>query len=188
MFSLLPLVSPKRIKSSLLPYDDSLVEATDDLELKEKVACKVCSKEVELKKMRLHVGKHILGGNLVNVCGFCGSDGCSINLVKSSGRGNSSTLGPQSNYVYFSKFSLKSAETSTKSSPCTNRPFACPVCETVVWTYMMSYHYAQVHKEATCQSYMSSAEKGDGIIEEIDAKYFHISLNKLELLLPILLL
>ena len=50
LFSLLPLVSPKRIKSSLLPYDDSLVEATDDLELKEKVACKVCSKEVELKK------------------------------------------------------------------------------------------------------------------------------------------
>ena len=159
LFSLLPLVSPKRIKSSLLPYDDSFVEATDDLELKEKAACKVCSKEVGLKKMRLHVGKHILEGNLVNVCGFCGSDGCSINLVKSSGRGNSSTLGPQSNCVYFSKFSLKSAETSTKSSPCTNRPFACPVCETVVWTYMMSYHYAQVHKEATSQSYISSAEK-----------------------------
>ena len=26
LFSLLPLVSPKRIKSSLLPYDDSFVE------------------------------------------------------------------------------------------------------------------------------------------------------------------
>ena len=56
--------------SSLLPYDKSLVDATDVVVGKEKVPCKLCNKEVDMEQMQLHVGKHILENNLSNVCGF----------------------------------------------------------------------------------------------------------------------
>ena len=100
------------------------------IQLKEKVDCKVYSKDLEIKKCDTILAKHILNENL--------AIGCTIELVKSSGRGTSVTNGPQSNYANFSKFSMKSAETPTKSSPCTNRPIICPLCKTTFWAYLIS--------------------------------------------------
>ena len=150
LFNSLPLASTKSTTSSLLPYHDSLIDTVDAVVVKEKVPCKLCPKEVELKLMRLHVGKHILQENLINVCGFCGTQGCSIELTKSSGRGKSATQAPKSNCPHASKFSLKPAEKSTSSSPCTNRPVVCIICHTVVWSYMMASHYSQVHNGVPC--------------------------------------
>ena len=155
----LPIASSKTVISSLLPYDKSLVDATDVVVGIEKVPCKLCNKEVDMKQMRLHVGKHILENNLSNVCGFCGTQGYSIGFKKSSGRVVTATLSAQANCTYISKFSLKAAEKTTKSSPCTNRPVSCPVCNTVVWSYMMGPHYSHVHPEKTLCTSVTSEER-----------------------------
>ena len=46
-----------------------------------------------------------------------------------------------SNCDYKVKFSLEAAEKSTKSSPCTNRPVSCPVCNMILWSCNMYDHY-----------------------------------------------
>ena len=89
--------------------------------------------DVDQKIMRRHVGKHILKEKLENVCGFCGVSGCTIQLVSGSGRGKTVTMIAESNGPYKKKFSLKAAETPTKSGPCTNHPVCCDVCKAVVW-------------------------------------------------------
>ena len=100
-------------------------------------------KGIELKLMRLHVGKHILQDGLINVCGFCGTQECSIALSKSSGRGKSATHA-------LSKLSLKPAEKYTISCPGKKRPVVCIICDTVVWSHMMISNYSQVHDGITC--------------------------------------
>ena len=154
----LPITSSKTVISSLLPYDKSLVDATDVV-AKEKFSCKLCDQEVDTKQMRLHVGKHILKDNLSNVCGFCGMPGCSIAFENSSGRGATATLSAKSNCAYRSKFSLKAAEKVTKSSPCTNRPVSCHMCNTVVWSYMMDSHYGHVHPNEPLCKLVTSEER-----------------------------
>ena len=126
---------------------------------KDKFSCKLCDQEVDTKQMRLHVGKHILKDKLSNVCGFCGIPGCSIAFEKSSGRGATATLSANSNCAYRSKFSLKAAEKVTKSSPCTNRPVSCPMCNIVVWSYMMDSHYIHVHPNETLCILVTSEER-----------------------------
>ena len=68
---------------------------------KEKVPRKLCCKDFDLKVMRQHVGRHILEQTLVNVCGFCGMQGCSIEFKSSSGRGKTASLSARSNCTYF---------------------------------------------------------------------------------------
>ena len=97
--------------------------------------------------MRKHVSKHVLSENLDMVCGFCGLKSCSIELVRGSGRGKTATLIPGSNCEYITKFSLKSAEKTTKSGPCTNRPIVCEQCNTVQWSYNMPSHYKLKHTD-----------------------------------------
>ena len=155
----LPIASPKNVSSSLLPYSADLVDGTEIVPNKETLPCKLCNNHIEMKQMRRHVGKHILEDGLENVCGFCGTQGCSLELVKSSGLGTSATLSSKSNCTHFSKFSLKAAEKSTKSSPCTNRPISCTVCHVVVWSYSLSGHYKQVHQEVVPPVMVPDEEK-----------------------------
>ena len=56
---------------------------------------------------------------------------------------------PTSNYDYQENFDIKSAETSTKTMPCTNRPLACPkaTCGVVVWSYNLYEHFKFDHVE-----------------------------------------
>ena len=94
MQSKLPLSDAKRVfdilptklnhgSSRLVPYHSQLsetpcIEATEDV----KIPCKICEKEVDRKKMRLHVGAHILTSNLKDACGKCYTY-----ITKGSGRG-----------------------------------------------------------------------------------------------------
>ena len=43
--------------------------------------------------------------------------------------------------------SQKSAEKSTKSSPCTNRPITCEHCKTVQWSYNLPKHCKEKHSD-----------------------------------------
>ena len=99
------------------------------------------------KKMRQHIGSHILKENLENVCGFCGVQGCDIDISCGSGRGKSISEVPQSRCDFYEKFSIKAAANGSKRSPCTNRPIHCPVCTRVVWFYNMSFHYQSNHPD-----------------------------------------
>ena len=46
-----------------------------------RVSCKLCQKGMPFKSMREHIAEHILKEDLVDVCGFCGSNECSSSLV-----------------------------------------------------------------------------------------------------------
>ena len=70
-----------------------------------------------------------------------------ITLEVGSGRGKTATSVPGSNCEYASKFSLKSAEKSTSTGPCTNRPIACNLCKTIQRTYNKPGHYRLKHSD-----------------------------------------
>ena len=96
------------------------------------------------KKMRSHVGAHILKGHFLphpNLCGFCGKNNCNTILYISPGIDTWST---KSNCKYFYGFSLKWAEKSNKNTPFTNRPVKCDICEpplNIIWTYNLKAQY-----------------------------------------------
>ena len=125
----------------LLPYHSLLTEGCVMEADSSLIICKICSKYIQKKKMRQHVGSHILSKDIEssqNVCGFCGTaDTCDISICRGSGRGKTASEIPQSTCSYFEKFSLKSAAKSTKTSPCTNRPIECPTCKRIFWSYNM---------------------------------------------------
>lgn len=143
----LPVAECQPIQFSWLPYHPSLEVELERGETESKRVCKICGEEINAKSMRKHVGKHVLSENLDMVCGFCGLKSCSIELVRGSGRGKTATLIPGSNCEYITKFSLKSAEKTTKSGPCTNRPIVCEQCNTVQWSYNMPSHYKLKHTD-----------------------------------------
>ena len=119
----------------------------------------VCGEKVTKKMMRKHIGHHIIKDNLGMVCGFCGMTCCSIALVTGSGRGKTATLIPGGNCDYRTKFSIKSAEKSTKSGPCTNRPITCKVCKTVQWSYNIPQHYQAMHSKCPIPNMITQEEK-----------------------------
>ena len=141
-------VSNKVVSSKLLPYDSSLTDVLPEESESGKWKCKLCDKKVKEKNMRKHVaGSHIIKEKLENVCGFCGLSGCYIGIEVGSGRGKTATRVVSSHCEYRKKFSLKSAEKCTKSSPCTNRPVTCPLCNTVHWSYNMVFHMKERHSD-----------------------------------------
>ena len=130
----LPISVTKVSKSKLLPYDESLTECLGTEVKVNKIKCKLCEKQLLDKKMRKHIGSHILIDSLEDVCGFCGMSGCSIGIVQGSGRGKTASKIISSDCEYRVKLSLKAAEKSTKSSPCTNRPVTCNLCNVTEWS------------------------------------------------------
>ena len=123
-----------------LPYHSSLEVSVDWDYVGDEIPCRLRAQMLPKKLMRRHVGVHILQEDLGVVCGFCSMKDYSIELERGSGRGKTATLVPGSNCEY-SKFSLKSAEKSTKSGPCTNRPVLCDQCKTVQWSYNLPFHF-----------------------------------------------
>ena len=111
--------------------------------------------------MRMHVGAHILSGNLKNACGFCGMIGkCYIDIIKGSGRGQTASEVPDSGCEYFEKFSIVAAGKGSKRSPCTNRPVECQVCKRVFWSYNMHQHFETSHSDHPKSSWaIKDAEK-----------------------------
>lgn len=43
------------------------------------------------------------------------------------------------------KFYVKSAEKFTRTTPCSNRPVACQLCDEIYWSYNMQTHYSEAH-------------------------------------------
>ena len=132
---------------------------------------KQCGVLVNSKQMRKHVGVHILKDGLRNSCGFCGLVGCTIDLVNGSGRGKTTTLTAGGNCRYRVKFSLKSAEKSTKSGPCTNRPISCKICKSIYWSYNLAQHFKERHSDYPTPK----------IVEDVE--YIHMGLNVVVILM-----
>ncbi|CUA75805.1 hypothetical protein RSOLAG22IIIB_06086 [Rhizoctonia solani] len=101
--------------------------------------CHLCHRMVPINQcMRIHIAKHILAKRLNKedplvddgtimvvyaLCGFCGRSGapeCKITMKVTK-----KSTSFKSGCPYYDKFSHKSARTSTRNSPCTNRPLLC---------------------------------------------------------------
>ncbi|KAG8697056.1 hypothetical protein FRC08_006762 [Ceratobasidium sp. 394] len=124
--------------------------------------CFLCGQAVPIEHyMRSHVAKHILtkrlnySDPLVNVpiqnmpCGFCGRSGtCRTTLAVTK----KSTSLKWSNCPHYDRFSYKLAETTTPTSPCTNRPILCtsPQCKDMdpIWSYNMRDHILASHGQS----------------------------------------
>ena len=133
-----------------------------------KQQCPLCGKEMKLKQLRGHIGRHILfhsrGMNeqlplevcvLVtrrnsrcsvvhqfgnDPCRFCGASGCTTRLVVQGG-----SQQVESNCHFYSPFKYGSAKKSTRSSPCTNIPIYCPHCKKTIWKYNAVDHIITNH-------------------------------------------
>ena len=119
--------------------------------------CNIClaPKTIPKKQLRRHIGEHIIRSNQLyaGVCGFCGEKAdCESWTERTSGKGKTKTIGVGSNCSKFIKFCYKSACTSTKCGPCTNRPVSCNEGNCVsafIWTYNAEQHFAQFHKHTS---------------------------------------
>ncbi|KIJ60255.1 hypothetical protein HYDPIDRAFT_32370 [Hydnomerulius pinastri MD-312] len=168
---------PKLMKSASFPYRDSndaLALISDDITqnlrmLKQpadqRFRCYQCGMEMDVNRVRVHVGKHILffirgidealNGIPVGLplpCGFCGRSGiqtcAEVYLMKQKA--------PQarSNCRHQHKFNYAPSLVSNVSTPCTNVPIECliPGCRaevgsniTAVWKYNMPEHIWLCH-------------------------------------------
>ena len=122
-----------------------------------------CGETLKVNVMRQHMGAHLLHErpkfNAVMPCGFCGGEsaqkssdlsqlsGCAIWLLNGQPRMHCKLLGGDA-----PKYSMKSAEKCTSSSPCTNRPMQCPLCPkkpgVVHWKLNMPAHWERNHNAA----------------------------------------
>ena len=140
----LPISNPKKVISSSLPYHEKLIESCSGHSNDDTLPCRLCNKKIDGKLTRCHVGSHIINEDVQNVCGL---QSCSIVLKKSSGHGKTAIAAAESNCTYMSKFSLKSAENSTKTGPYTNRPAPCSVCIMITWSYSLPSQYKCQHPD-----------------------------------------
>ena len=126
-----------------------------------KVECFFCPKKmIDRKKMRLHIGIHMILKSVrrnTTTCGFCGLMGCSISFEKNV-PGKNAPKCPSSDCAFANKFSLKAAEKCSNNSPCTNRPVECRVCKLVVWSYNIQSHYERYHAGHEIPSMISEVE------------------------------
>ncbi|KAF8151692.1 hypothetical protein B0H34DRAFT_618278, partial [Crassisporium funariophilum] len=111
------------------------------LNAKKQVACCLCGKIFLVKDMRNHVG--------LNLCRWCGREGCLMQLVRS-------TLKPPtitSNCPYhYKKMGYTRASFPTEQTPCTNIPLNCPICpsdaygkQPTFWKYNFISHMTDNH-------------------------------------------
>ena len=93
------------------------------------------------------------------VCGYCGEVcGNAVNLAESSRKGNNVVYSAYWSCDFHVSYSLGSAETGSRRTPCTNRPIFCPLkCGIVIWAYNMPEHYKSKHNTTT--DYPSIEEK-----------------------------
>ena len=151
--------------------------------------------------MRNHVGGHILHtfresdapdectlqsvGD--NTCGFCGLYGCLTQLLEKKGGGIIIT----SNCKYhYAQMQYKAAAKFSRSSPCTNVPFHCPICPTsvskapqTIWKYNALLHLISEHSTGSTPPTIprqllphmhitrEEEEKALGIKEEVTAAW-----------------
>ena len=128
----------------------------------DKPPCKICKKNIEISLMRLHVGKHILSGQVsAEVCGFCGTNCNSpVSLRLTSGSQKNGTYKAHSNCAYIKDFNIGSCIKLSANNPCSNRPVRCDLCvDSFVWSYGLELHYSDKHQGITCPIIVSDEEK-----------------------------
>ena len=141
---------------------------------------------------KLHIGQHILLGNLTthsNTCGFCGGLTCQIKIILSSGSGVHKTFAPHSNCTFFYKFNLKSAEKVSARTPCTNRPVSCSICSETYWSCNLKQHYLEKHYQQIYEVHQISQEENEKVSgmdwcqiigQNYHWSFFRLSRNKLD--------
>ena len=106
--------------------------------------CKICKRRVQLKDMRVHVGKHVIKNDITgeqdDICGFCGKHGCTVLLESTSHKGSKKYFSPKSNCVYFYPYK-KVGDTPTRNNPCTNKIVTCKICNVYTWKYNLKHHF-----------------------------------------------
>ena len=119
--------------------------------------CFICPDTVALKKMRLHVAKHIALRDVAghSICGFCGRDACD-NHLKATSRNKTVHYKVVTNCCYEMKWGKDPKFTS--KSPCSNRLIKCPSCKADIWVYNASLHYQAVHPNVECPAFVSQQE------------------------------
>jgi hypothetical protein len=138
-----------------LPYAHASFTAADPAVDGKKVTCGRCKVQVSATDMRVHMGRHILGGLehkeawAFTACGFCGG-GCTVSAEKGSKK---DIIKCVSACPLAHNFSVKSALKEPKKGKaatkafCTNVPVKCTVCvvPTSVWKYSLPQHFALQH-------------------------------------------
>ena len=102
--------SKSTIKSILNPFDNETIELFnisvkyDGVKSTDYVVCHICSKQIRIGRMKQHIGYHISRKDVLEnekLCGFCGHIGCSLRIIRSSGRGKNSNFSAQSDCKLF---------------------------------------------------------------------------------------
>lgn len=159
-----------KMKASCLPYDMEMISTKPEKKLVQPktastgTACTYCHIKVNRKKMRQHIGEHIISGKVpTSACGFCGKNDppCESWVERSSGKGKTKSFGVGSKCAHFLKFNYKSAAKSTKNSPCTNRPVYCKEehCYCLLWAYDFEAHYEKIHPDVAVPEDMKITEE-----------------------------
>jgi hypothetical protein len=146
--------------------------------------CTICNKSTAKKNIVHHIAKHILSEQTAkssSVCGYCGShtSGCTVTLNKGTGKSSN----PESSCPNFFKFNYKSAEKSTLTSPCTNRPVICSLfsfCKKHVWTYNLVWHYRENHPTETMDAVTATLIPTNDEITSIIKTNYYTMLTKLK--------
>ncbi len=127
-----------------------------------------CNLYVEEKKMLQHVSGHIVREELPSNsqrCGFCGKY-CIIALVKTSGDGKNTTLGPASDCLYAVPLKLAWMKKFTAANPSTNHPMKCPLCPPTsihfYWSYNMVSHVKEMHVGQDFSQFIISETEANG--------------------------
>jgi hypothetical protein len=151
------------------PYTSDVLEQcileTDSINFfcdSSKLKCKLCPKKFVKKKMRNHIGLHILHGDCgqhPHRCGYCGEVGCTIGLEITSGYGNKTVYGPKSDCSYYTDISKRAENKFVKSYPCSNRPVICEQCQDCYWSYNLTEHYKIKHAGIMCPNQIPEEER-----------------------------
>jgi hypothetical protein len=96
-----------------------------------------------------------------NPCGFCLStdSSCSVRLVKRGKAFRVDNHNLNTNCSLHCAIKIKSASTSMKSSPCSNVPVHCPLCDKhadAIWKYNLRAHLMKVHRTPNVDLYKNS--------------------------------
>ncbi|TFK18550.1 hypothetical protein FA15DRAFT_546077, partial [Coprinopsis marcescibilis] len=125
------------------------------------ITCYICKESgIKLSEMRQHVGRHILQASrycedepMIGLlpCGFCGCDSCHCMTQLQKGRRGTFKIMLTCPFKY-KKMKYIEEKDSKASSPCSNVPIHCPLCEKsasgepkTIWKYNTVYHVAHTH-------------------------------------------
>jgi len=130
--------------------------------------CTLCTPTVTLdlsqnQRILEHAAAHILHDPKVEKstepCGLClrPSPLCCLFLKKGKGASRTLKVDKYTGCLIKPSFSYGVASESSRSSPCSNVPIACPLCPAkdtpAVWKYNMKYHMQKMHSTATLSTH-----------------------------------